>query len=156
MADRDPITCHVLDTLNGTPAAGISCTLTLSNVHVPSPVNCSRAPDQPPSFQATTDSDGRVKTWTPINASAQQHKSLRAAMEALPSRVESDGRQTRSTWNLQLGDVGRWYARQGVESFWGDVTVQFVVCGKEGERDWRHYHVPVLLGPWNYSTYRGS
>jgi 5-hydroxyisourate hydrolase len=38
------------------------------------------------------------------------------------------------------------------------VEVKFTVRGRgvEGEEDWRHYHVPVLLGPWNYSTYRGS
>lgn len=158
MADRDPITCHVLNTLSGTPAAGVSCTLTLTNVHVPSPVNCSRTPDQLPSFHAVTDADGRVKSWEPLYPSSrpQQPSSLHSILEALPGRVESDGSPTRSTWSLRLVDVGKWYQRQGVESFWADITVQFVVSGKEGEEGWRHYHVPVLLGPWNYSTYRGS
>ncbi|KAL1957950.1 hypothetical protein VTO42DRAFT_5342 [Malbranchea cinnamomea] len=156
MADRDPITCHVLNTFNGTPAAGVSCTLTLVDVHVPSPVNSSRAPNQPPSFHAVTDADGRVKCWQPLNPSPQSANSLRTVFESLPNRVESDGSPTRSTWSLRLSDVGKWYQKQGVESFWSDITVQFVVCGKEGEPGWRHYHVPVLLGPWNYSTYRGS
>lgn len=44
-----------------------------------------------------------------------------------------------------------------MESFWPEVEVKFVVQGRgEGEEGWRHYHVPVLLGPWSYTTYRGS
>jgi 5-hydroxyisourate hydrolase len=35
--------------------------------------------------------------------------------------------------------------------FYPEVTVTFVVGGGEG-----HYHVPLLLSPYGYSTYRGS
>ena len=34
--------------------------------------------------------------------------------------------------------------------FYPEVTVTFVVAGEE------HYHVPLLLSPFGYSTYRGS
>ena len=36
-------------------------------------------------------------------------------------------------------------------SFYPEVTVTFVVAGGE-----EHYHVPLLLSPFGYSTYRGS
>jgi 5-hydroxyisourate hydrolase len=35
--------------------------------------------------------------------------------------------------------------------FYPEVAVTFTVAGDEG-----HYHVPLLLSPFGYSTYRGS
>jgi 5-hydroxyisourate hydrolase len=35
--------------------------------------------------------------------------------------------------------------------FLDDVVVRFAVAEAEG-----HYHVPLLLSPWSYTTYRGS
>jgi 2-oxo-4-hydroxy-4-carboxy-5-ureidoimidazoline decarboxylase len=35
--------------------------------------------------------------------------------------------------------------------FLGVVPVAFAVAEPEG-----HYHVPLLLTPWSYATYRGS
>ncbi|MBZ4487296.1 hydroxyisourate hydrolase [Microbacterium sp. cx-55] len=46
--------------------------------------------------------------------------------------------------------TGAFFADQGVESFYPLVTVNFTVS------DERHYHVPLLLSPFAYSTYRGS
>ncbi len=34
--------------------------------------------------------------------------------------------------------------------FLNDVVVRFNIAGDE------HYHVPLLVSPWSYSTYRGS
>ncbi|WP_110589846.1 hydroxyisourate hydrolase [Microbacterium suaedae] len=42
------------------------------------------------------------------------------------------------------------FAARGVEAFYPFVTVTFTVT------DDRHYHVPILLSPFAYSTYRGS
>lgn len=39
----------------------------------------------------------------------------------------------------------------GGEPFYPEVTVQFEVSGSE-----RHLHLPLLLSPFGYSTYRGS
>jgi len=47
--------------------------------------------------------------------------------------------------------VGEYFARRGVESFFGDVTVEFVVRNTAS-----HYHVPLLVSPYGYSAYRGS
>ena len=48
-------------------------------------------------------------------------------------------------------DTGAWLLNQGVEAFFPQVEVEFEV------RDpGRPYHVPLLLSPYGYSTYRGS
>jgi 5-hydroxyisourate hydrolase len=48
-------------------------------------------------------------------------------------------------------DAGAYFVAQGAEGFYTEVTVSFVV------RDAAvHYHVPLLLSPYGYSTYRGS
>ena len=139
MAARDPITCHCLNTLSGTPAANLPVTLTL--LSGPASANGVK-------FRATTNADGRVANWTPIGTTEE---SVPAILAGLP---EAD---SKTHWSVRF-DVGPWYEAQGIESFWPEVEVKFTVKGRgrEGEEGWRHYHVPVLLGPWNYSTYRGS
>jgi 5-hydroxyisourate hydrolase len=47
--------------------------------------------------------------------------------------------------------TGAWFASRGVESFHPEVTVVFEVRDAA-----RHHHVPLLLSPFGYSTYRGS
>lgn len=139
MAARDPITCHVLNTLTGTPAANLPVTLTL--------MSSSTSSSNPVTFRATTTADGRVANWTPVGGSA----SVPSILSALPAA------DSKTNWAVRF-ETGPWYEAQGIESFWPEVEVKFTVKGRgrEGEEGWRHYHVPVLLGPWNYSTYRGS
>jgi 2-oxo-4-hydroxy-4-carboxy-5-ureidoimidazoline decarboxylase len=52
-------------------------------------------------------------------------------------------------------NVGDYFARQGVPvsdpPFLGVVPIRFAVAEPEG-----HYHVPIIVTPWSYSTYRGS
>ena len=45
--------------------------------------------------------------------------------------------------------TGEWFARAGRETFYPEVVVTFTL----GEG---HHHVPLLLSPFAYSTYRGS
>lgn len=47
-------------------------------------------------------------------------------------------------------DTGAWFAARGVEAFYPSVAVAFRVDGEP------HAHVPLLLSPFAYSTYRGS
>lgn len=47
--------------------------------------------------------------------------------------------------------TGEWAATNGTTTFWPQVTVDFEVTDP-GE----HHHVPLLLSPYGYSTYRGS
>ena len=48
-------------------------------------------------------------------------------------------------------DVGAYLSASGTEGFYTEVVVSFVV--RDGAA---HYHVPLLLSPYGYSTYRGS
>jgi 5-hydroxyisourate hydrolase len=48
-------------------------------------------------------------------------------------------------------DTGAYFVAQGVETFYPEVTVVFEVIDPG-----RHHHVPLLLSPFAYSTYRGS
>ena len=38
----------------------------------------------------------------------------------------------------------------GADAFYPEVSIQFLL------RDARHHHIPLLLSPFGYSTYRGS
>ena len=46
---------------------------------------------------------------------------------------------------------GAYFAARGIASFYPEVTVTFEMTSEGG-----HYHVPLLLSPFAYSTYRGS
>lgn len=47
--------------------------------------------------------------------------------------------------------AGAWQQAQGRRSFYPEVPVVFEVASPG-----QHYHVPLLVGPYGYSTYRGS
>lgn len=47
--------------------------------------------------------------------------------------------------------VAAYFERHNRESFYPVVVVEFTVAGADA-----HYHVPLLLSPYGYSTYRGS
>jgi 5-hydroxyisourate hydrolase len=48
-------------------------------------------------------------------------------------------------------DTGAYFARSGQRTFYPEVTVSFQIEPGGG-----HYHVPLILSPFAYSTYRGS
>ena len=48
-------------------------------------------------------------------------------------------------------DTAAYFAAQDSESFYPSVTVAFTVRDAA-----QHHHVPLLLSPFGYSTYRGS
>ncbi len=48
-------------------------------------------------------------------------------------------------------DTETYFANQQIEGFYPQVTVAFTVRDAQ-----QHYHVPLLLSPFGYSTYRGS
>jgi len=48
-------------------------------------------------------------------------------------------------------ETGPYFAEQGQPVFYPEVRVTFVVA-ETGE----NYHIPLLLSPFGYSTYRGS
>jgi len=82
----------------------------------------------------------------------------------LRTMTNADGRTDRpliaeqpvpiATYELRFA-VGEYFERQRATTadppFLGVVPIRFAVAEPEG-----HYHVPILITPWSYSTYRGS
>lgn len=48
-------------------------------------------------------------------------------------------------------EIGPYFLLKNIECFFPQVTVSFVV-----KDAMQHYHVPLLLSPFGYTTYRGS
>lgn len=64
----------------------------------------------------------------------------------LPSAAQFES----GTYRLRF-DAAAYFRAQGVETFYAEISVTFKVRNP-GEQ----YHVPLLLSPWGYTTYRGS
>jgi 5-hydroxyisourate hydrolase len=60
------------------------------------------------------------------------------------------GPLTAGTYRLRF-DTGAYWAAAGQHGFYPEVVIAFTVSDGAG-----HYHVPLLLSPYAYSTYRGS
>ena len=73
-----------------------------------------------------TDADGRLRTLTPA------------------------GPVSPGTYRIRF-QTGLYFAAQGVTGFFPLVEIQFTVV--DGAQ---HHHVPLLLSPYSFSTYRGS
>ena len=60
---------------------------------------------------------------------------------------------TPGTWELVFG-VNDYFSDAGLDvadpPFLDQVTIRFTISSDT------HYHVPLLVSPWSYSTYRGS
>jgi 5-hydroxyisourate hydrolase len=76
------------------------------------------------------------------------------------TRTDDDGRcnqllpegETLAPGVYRLGfDTASYFAAQEIEGFYPVVRITFVV--REGET---HFHIPLLLSPHGYTTYRGS
>ena len=73
--------------------------------------------------------------------------------------TDDDGRCPELTEGLALEagvyrmrfETGAWFARTGTPTFYPVVEVVFEVTDPGA-----HHHVPLLLSPFAYSTYRGS
>ncbi|MEO8334786.1 MAG: hydroxyisourate hydrolase [bacterium] len=64
--------------------------------------------------------------------------------------VPSDGSISAGSYRLTF-EVASYFADSRRESFYRTISIDFEV----GEQP-QHYHVPLLLSPFGYSTYRGS
>ncbi len=75
--------------------------------------------------------------------------------------TDADGRLDLGPERLNAGAyvltflTGEYFGEQAIATFFPEVTVTFTVdVADDGSS--RHYHVPLLLSPFAYSTYRGS
>ncbi|MDI1258689.1 hydroxyisourate hydrolase [Aquabacterium sp.] len=113
------LTTHVLDTVHGHPAVGMSVTLYVMQG------------EWALIKQARTNADGRLDA------------PLLAGHDLVPGRYRL------------VFDVEAYFRQKGVDlpkpAFLGQVPLDFGIA--DGTV---HYHVPLLVSPWAYSTYRGS
>lgn len=72
--------------------------------------------------------------------------------------TDSDGRvKTLLSGPLELGtyrltfETDSYFVQRNIESLYPQVTIVFEVRNTQ-----EHYHIPLLLSPFGYSTYRGS
>jgi 5-hydroxyisourate hydrolase len=65
--------------------------------------------------------------------------------------VVPDGTALRPGVHRLLFDTAAYFALHGLAGFYPEVSVVFEVTDPAD-----HYHVPLLLAPWGYTTYRGS
>ncbi len=114
------LSTHVLDTMQGGPAAGMAVAL------------------------YTTQGD----TATLVRAFTLNHDG-RSDAPLYDSTTLKKG-----TYRLVF-DVAGYFRGRGVAlpepNFLDKVTLDFGVAHPD-----QHYHVPLLVSPWSYSTYRGS
>lgn len=129
MAAKDPITCHVLDTTAGKPAKGIR--VKLEGGHNPLKT-----------FESQTDDDGRIAAWLSYSSEHQAGDVPVYTLEEVLGEIEGT-----STWTLRFYTEA--YFGEG-KTFFPEVVVTFKV--QKGQ----NYHVPLLLSPFSYTTYRGS
>ena len=105
------LTTHVLDTMRGRPAAGIT-----------------------------------IELW-----SVDQSKMLKSV------RTNSDGRTDAPLLSGEEMSAGTYELIFFVGDYFGErkfldrIPVRFVIADATSK-----YHVPLLVSPWSYSTYRGS
>lgn len=77
--------------------------------------------------RGNTDADGRLRTL-----------------------LAADQRPAPGTYRITF-DTGAYFAATGRSGFFPAVHITFIVASSD-----QHYHVPLLLSPFAYSTYRGS
>ena len=109
------ISTHVLDTMRGTPAAGLEVTLSR------------REPDGDWKVvgEAVADAEGRVREFG------------RDELDAGDYRLEFATRT--------------YFERSGLSVFYPEVSVVISLDDPSA-----HLHVPLLLSPYGYTTYRGT
>ncbi len=67
----------------------------------------------------------------------------------VPNLLSGDTKASPGTYRLRC-ETGPYFSSQGVASFHPLVEIVFEV------RDGEDYHVPLLVSPFGYTTYRGS
>lgn len=154
MSGKDPITCHVLDTTAGIPGRNIRVRLegplppassTFAST-APSSSASANAPTTGSSeakiFESQTDDDGRIKLWLPFSSPTSSGEVPVYTLVDVLADVKGPSR-----WVLKFDTAG--YFGED-KTFFPEATIVFRV--EEGQG----YHVPLLLSPFSYTTYRGS
>lgn len=82
-------------------------------------------------------------SWTEITIATTNHDGR------IPNLLNSDVVLRPGVYKLKF-ETREYFDKMGIQSFYPFVEIIFIISGSE------HYHVPLLLNPFGYSTYRGS
>jgi len=101
-------------------------------------------------------STGRPAAGVPVTLEKQAADGWQSAGQGVTNQ---DGRITNLLAGSQLAagtyrltfDTAAYFRAKNQQAFYPQVQVMFTV-GDAGQ----HYHIPLLLSPYGYSTYRGS
>ena len=99
----------------------------------------------------------RLTVWG-INNAADIKTALKTVETNEDGRTDEplliDAEVQRGTYELTF-DVGNYFARTGAKvsdpPFLDQIPIRFTIADPT-----QNYHVPLLVSPWSYSTYRGS
>lgn len=81
--------------------------------------------------------------WTQVGSGATDSDGRLANLLAA-ERVRA------ATYQLRF-DTASYFASRGIEGFYPEIAIRFRVTDTGA-----HHHVPLLVSPFGYSTYRGS
>jgi 5-hydroxyisourate hydrolase len=95
---------------------------------------------------------GRPAQGVSITLTARDGQELGTATTDADGRVGTIGPARLDAGDYRLRfDTAGYFATTGATGFYPEVTIAFTIADAE-----QHYHVPLLLNPYGYSTYRGS
>jgi 5-hydroxyisourate hydrolase len=95
---------------------------------------------------------GRPAAGVSVTLSGDDGRLLGTATTDGDGRVATIGPKLlqAGTYRLRFDTAG-YFLAGGTPGFYPEVTIAFTIADAE-----QHYHVPLLLNPFGYSTYRGS
>jgi len=124
---KSPITCHVLDSSTGKPAQGVEIRLQQFEA-----ASTSDGPDIfSPLARGVTNSDGRC-------------------LDLLPGDTTEAKNLSAGTYKIVF-KTKEYFESTGRKCFYPWVEITF-----ELEQPDEHYHIPLLISPFSFTTYRGS
>ncbi|WP_141433598.1 hydroxyisourate hydrolase [Bacillus sp. 03113] len=97
----------------------------------------------------------KIELWK-LNQSGNEKEHVQTVLTNEQGRVETNllSKFESGTYEL-LFYVGDYFKEKGIQLkeplFLNQVPLRFGICKESG-----HYHVPLLISPWGYQTYRGS
>ncbi|KAK0537128.1 hypothetical protein OC842_001741 [Tilletia horrida] len=155
-----PITCHVLDSSAGLPAPGVRVQLFLLDVPAGSASLSSAG-----GAQAASTAEIQAATAGSSSAGAASAGEREAGVQPrllAHGETNDDGRCTTllepgtaliggATYRMRF-ETGAYFRAKGVDAFYPYVEIPFTLS----EPPAKHYHIPLLLAPFSYTTYRGS
>ncbi|KAI5957901.1 hypothetical protein CANMA_004333 [Candida margitis] len=143
---RDPITCHILDTTVGLPARNVI--VQISRVYEVTTTTDFKV--DAPFAQAKTNKDGRVLNWVfdPQVQQSEENFSKTGVRGGKWVKLVPGLYKVKFLTGKYFKDLAA--SGSGSRSFFPVVEIVFEVD------DLSHYHIPLLLSNYSYTTYRGS